>query len=356
MGLKKGDKLTFSTKLLHWNKKVNKRQMPWKGEKDPYKVWLSEVILQQTRVEQGWAYYERFIQRYPNIRDLAAASEDEVFKLWEGLGYYSRCRNLLHTARFIAFDRSGVFPSNYKDLSGLKGVGPYTAAAVASFAFGLPHAVVDGNVIRVLSRVFGISKPVDESSTKKEITALADQLLDKNNPADYNQALMDFGASICKPKAPLCHSCPLAVECVAFQSKQVDRLPVKGKKLIRKKRYFHYLIFEYNGLVYVKKRAGKDIWKDLFEFFLLEADCLIDPSDLVKQPYFRKIAGKGFEILHVSAVHKQQLTHQQLTGMFIHVKLKAPPGGLEDHQAVSKKSLSRLAFPKLILSYLLEKN
>src|SRR5580698_9523423 len=197
----------FAKKLLKWHKKENTRSMPWKGEKDPYKIWLSEVILQQTRVEQGWAYYERFLEAFPTIGDLASAPEKKVFKLWEGLGYYTRCRNLMITARRISSQYNGRFPSSYEGIVSLKGVGPYTAAAIASFAFNLPYAVVDGNVERVLARYFGEETPVDTSQGKKFYTGLAASLLDEKQAGRYNQAIMDFGAVICKPQNPLCTQC-----------------------------------------------------------------------------------------------------------------------------------------------------
>jgi A/G-specific adenine glycosylase len=346
----------FSNALLAWNRDINRREMPWKGEKDPYRIWLSEVILQQTRVEQGWEYYERFVSRFPAITDLAAAKDDEVFKLWEGLGYYSRCRNLLHTARVIAFEQKGVFPSNYSGISSLKGIGPYISAAIASFAFGLPYAVVDGNVIRVLSRVFGIDRPVDSTATRKEINALAEELLDKEEPGVYNQALMDLGATICKPRAPLCAACPMAGNCIAFRTGRTEELPFKAKKLIKKKRFFHYIIFEHNNLVYLRKRVGKDIWKDLFEFHLLERDQLMTPEMVLGSREFLDMAGKDFDVVDVSPVQKQQLTHQELSGIFFHVRVKARPKGLEDYVEVDREGLSRLALPRFILSYLHEKN
>lgn len=346
----------FSKALLAWNREINRREMPWKGEKDPYRIWLSEVILQQTRVEQGWAYYERFVNRFPTVTSLAEAKDDEVFKLWEGLGYYSRCRNLLHTARVIAFEQEGIFPNDYNGISSLKGIGPYTAAAIASFAFGLPHAVVDGNVIRVLSRVFGIDEPVDNIATRRSINVLAETLLDKNTPAAYNQALMDLGATICKPRAPLCDACPMVKKCIAFRTGRIAELPVKSKKPGKKKRFLHYIIFEYNNRVFVKKRAGRDIWKDLFEFYLQEADHLLTPEAFLRSHAFLAMAGRDFEIVHISAIQKQQLTHQELSGIFFHVKVKSRPQGLEDYVEVDREGLNRLALPRFILTYLHEKN
>ena len=227
--------------------------MPWKGEKDPYKIWLSEVILQQTRVEQGRAYYEKFIDQFPTIQDLAKAKDEKVFKLWEGLGYYNRCRNLLHTARQITKDQKGVFPNTYDSLLSLKGVGPYTAAAIASFAFNLPYAVVDGNVFRVLSRFYGIATPIDTKEGLQIFNELADKNLAEKTPGTYNQAIMDFGATVCKPSTPDCSTCNLSAKCVAFNVNKVNQLPVKLKRITKKKRHFDFFCFNYNGQ-----------WMDLF--------------------------------------------------------------------------------------------
>lgn len=354
MGLKTGETSFFRVKLLEWHATENRRQMPWKGIRDPYRIWLSEVILQQTRVEQGLSYYERFVSAYPSVLALAQAPDDEVFKIWEGLGYYSRCRNLLKTARFIAYELGGVFPSTYPSILALSGVGPYTAAAIASFAFSLPHAVVDGNVIRVLSRVFGIDEPVDDASVRKKINLLADELLDRGFPAAYNQALMDFGATVCKPRAPRCEICPLAEDCQAFRTGRVDLLPVKGKKLVRKKRFLHYIIIEQDNKVFVRKRDGNDIWKGLFEFYLVEDDRLMTPEELLETSELKKITGRKKEVLFSSDPRKQQLTHQELNGIFVHLRLEGPPKGLEGYHGVGPAALRKLAFPRFISSYLEE--
>jgi len=250
---------TFPVLLLQWNSYLNTRQMPWKGEKDPYKIWLSEIILQQTRVEQGWKYYEKFITLFPDINKLAAAKDEKIYKLWEGLGYYSRCKNLIETARFISKKLKGKFPDTFEDILSLKGVGNYTASAVASFAYDLPHAVVDGNVFRVLSRVFGIKKPIDSTEGKKLFSQLAFELLDKKRPGIYNQALMDFGAVICKPQNPLCHSCVLKDHCFAYKKGLVNKLPVKEKKIKITTRWFNYLVIGYNDKIYIHKRTSNDI-------------------------------------------------------------------------------------------------
>ncbi len=228
---------------MQWHNRFNNRQMPWKGEKDPYKIWLSEIILQQTRVEQGLAYFEKFISTFPSIHDLAAAPDEKVYKLWEGLGYYSRCANLLITAREIIKTRNGAFPKTFDEVIALKGVGNYTASAIMSFAYNKPYAVVDGNVFRVLSRFFGIKKPIDSTEGKKYFAELSARLIHKKKPALYNQAIMDFGAVICKPALPLCDQCILNTHCIAYQSHIVSLLPVKEKKIKQQKRFFNYVVF-----------------------------------------------------------------------------------------------------------------
>ena len=347
----------FTKALLQWYRTAKSRDMPWKGEKDPYKIWLSEIILQQTRVEQGRDYYNRFTSTFPSIHDLAGATDDQVFKLWEGLGYYTRCRNLLTTARYISFECKGIFPNQFADIHDLKGVGPYTAAAIASFAFSLPYAVVDGNVLRVLSRVFGISAPVGDSKSRKMYDLLAQELLDKENPAAYNQAIMDFGAVICKPRQPLCEQCPVMGDCEAYRNGWVDILPLKTKKPEKRKRYFHYLLFNYEGKVYIRKRADRDIWQNLFEFYLHESGSLLSTKNLLRSDFFNHIiADTRYELLHVSPVYKQQLTHQELKGRFYEIRLLSKPCGLEGFITVPDDELSSLAMPRFILSYLHEKN
>jgi A/G-specific adenine glycosylase len=346
----------FAEGLIRWNRARNRREMPWKGEKDPYKIWISEIILQQTRVEQGWAYYERFISSFPTVKDLAEAPEDQVFKHWEGLGYYTRCRNLIASAKYI-HTNGGCFPDTYEEIARLKGIGPYTAAAIASFAFNLPYAVVDGNVIRVLSRVFGIDAPVDEGSTRKVFSKLASNLLDKEKPAEYNQAIMDFGATVCKPKSPECGICPFLNECQAFRLQLVDKLPNKQKKPAKRKRYFHYLIIDHNGDLYLRKRKGKDIWQNLFEFCLYESDRLLDADEFVKTEFFReKLGATHYNMIHVSPAVKQQLTHQELNGRFFRIRVKSKPRGLDEYASVPENEISKLAMPRFILSYLHEKS
>lgn len=344
----------FSKKLLEWNKKHNRRQMPWKGEKDPYRIWLSEIILQQTRVEQGWDYYNRFIAKYPSVLHLAAAKDADVFKLWEGLGYYSRCRNLLQTARQIVHTMGGIFPASFEKILILRGIGPYTAAAIVSFAYDLPHAVVDGNVMRLLARFFGIAEPIDSTAGKKLFSALAQELLDKKNPGIYNQAIMDFGATVCKPQQPLCSQCPLKNECAAYAGNHVNALPVKSKKLQKKNRWFYYILAEWRGGFYIRKRIKKDIWQNLYEFILIENDGIVSEKDLLKHEILKKDLS-GFELLEVSKEYKQQLTHQTIHGRFVHVKLHRKIL-LEGYEWKTKKQIQALAFTGFINMYYKRQN
>jgi A/G-specific adenine glycosylase len=338
---------------MRWHRQQNTREMPWKGEKDPYKIWLSEVILQQTRVAQGWDYYNRFLKKYPGIRQLAAAPDQEVFKLWEGLGYYNRCKNLLFTARQIVMDRKGKFPDRYEDILSLKGVGPYTAAAIASFAYDLPYAVVDGNVFRVLSRFFGIDEPIDSTKGKQIFTELADKVLDRQHPGLYNQAIMDFGAVICKPFSPACSICPLQKYCSAFGEGRVNELPVKEKTLLRKHRWFYYFVFAHDGNILVHKRTAKDIWQNLYEFYLLENDGPINWDEQQVMTRLQEQTGiRKARLVDISPVAVQQLTHQQIKGQFIRIELAAVPLLLKHYEWQPSAMLRKLPFPRFITQYL----
>ncbi|MEP7319133.1 MAG: A/G-specific adenine glycosylase [Panacibacter sp.] len=348
----------FTSLLLQWHTTVNKREMPWKGVKDPYKVWLSEIILQQTRVEQGWAYYEKFIKQYPTIRQLANAKDDDVFKLWEGLGYYTRCKNLLHTARFIVKEYKGVFPENYEEIIALKGIGVYTAAAIASFCFDLPYAVVDGNVFRVLSRVYGNATPVDSNEGKKIFSELATKVLDKNKPGIFNQAIMDFGATVCKPALPLCAQCPINKICIAFKNATVNILPVKEKVLDKKIRWFTYFIFEANGKVLARKRIAKDIWQNLFEYYLVEtAANPLWSNESIAELLCNQAGIKDFKMVQLAAAQSQKLTHQHIKGYFIHITLSSIPQNLKGDtiEWVKKENLKLLPFPAFINEYVKNK-
>lgn len=327
--------------------------MPWKGEKDPYKIWLSEIILQQTRVEQGLGYYERMVKAYPNVKILAKADDNQVFKLWEGLGYYSRCRNLLATARFIANEKKGVFPSTYQEMLALKGVGAYTAAAIASFAYNLPYAVVDGNVFRVLARVFGIDLPIDTTEGKKKFSELAQSLIDRKQPGLYNQAIMDFGAVICKPVAPQCGTCPFSKTCVALAQKKVAQWPIKSKTLALKQRWFYFLLLMYRGRVAVRVRQQKDIWQSLYEFPLIETSTATTWTTLARQAEKKEwLFSSAYRTEQVSALYRQTLSHQLIAGQFIHVVVKKKPVLDKEWEWVSGERLGQLAFPQFINQHL----
>jgi A/G-specific adenine glycosylase len=342
----------FSNILLNWDKKKNQRKMPWKGEKSPYKIWLSEIILQQTRVQQGLRYYENFVSAFPDIHALAIASDQKIYKLWEGLGYYTRCRNLIQTARYIKSQLNGNFPHNYDEIKQLKGVGPYTAAAIASFAFNEPRAVVDGNVFRVLSRIFGIRKPIDTAAGKKLFNRVAYKLLDKVQPGLYNQAIMDFGATICKP-LPECSQCPFNKYCAAFQNKKVLYLPVKSKQTIIRKRWFYYVRFHYRGKLAIRQRVEKDIWRNLFEFLLIESERELNEKEILKQLQKKGwLPRNGLNTKSFSPVFKQQLSHQLIEGRIADLKMRHKPVLMYDAIWVSKEEIKNYAFPKFITQYI----
>ncbi len=348
----------FQEKLMGWFA-ASHRPMPWKGERDPYLVWLAEVILQQTRVEQGWPYFERFKARYPNVHALAAAPQDEVMKLWEGLGYYSRARNLQQTAQYIARELGGKFPDTYDGLRQLKGVGPYTAAAIASFAYGLPCAVVDGNVFRVLARFWGVETPIDSTAGKKQFAQLAQALIQGQEPAQHNQAMMDFGATHCTPKTPACSSCPLSQACQAYQQGKTSQLPVKGKKMGKRARYFHYLVLRQAGKVWLSKRSEKDIWEQLYEFPLLELSHPANgPGEIRSSALWAQLLGQqDVQISRVSPPFSQVLTHQKIYATFWEVEL--PPGASVESEQIKpekQENLHNFAFPKIIDWYLKDKS
>ena len=346
----------FTTTLIDWDEAENKREMPWKGENDPYKIWLSEIILQQTRVAQGLSYYNKFISTYPTVTALANAHEQEVYKMWEGLGYYSRCKNLLATAKAIVTDYQGNFPANFDSLLTLKGIGNYTAAAIASFAFNLPHAVLDGNVYRVLSRYFGIYTPIDSTAGKKEFTALSSKLLNRDAAAKYNQAIMDLGAEICKPQVSLCESCPLQNKCIAYKKDLISILPIKEKKVKQTERWFYYLKINTNKGFYVRKRSGGDIWENLFEYFLIERNKSSTIKEIMKSKEFKALFDdKKYIITSISEIYKQKLTHQLIKGQFIDINCDTIQMPAE-YELIEEKNRSLLPFPKFITSYLTDKN
>jgi A/G-specific adenine glycosylase len=347
------NKKFFFEILIKWNRNQNKREMPWKGEKDPYRIWISEIILQQTRVQQGLAYYNRFIKAWPTVKSLAKATEQEVYKLWEGLGYYSRCRNLISSAKYINDELGGRFPEKYEDILSLKGIGDYTAAAIASFAFNQSYAVVDGNVFRVLARFFGIQTPVDTNEGKKLFRRLANELIDKKNPGEYNQAIMDFGAIVCKPVLPECNECPLQKKCIAYQNKLVSILPVKEKNIKIRQRFFNYLLVEHGNKIYINQRTEKDIWQNLYEFILIETESLVGEKEFLNCSSITSLFYENnFKVSKISKTFSQKLTHQTITGRFFHINIKNPVITLKKYKAVSRSELKKLAFPKFIASYL----
>lgn len=339
-----GTNSLFVNKLLYWHRTENHRQMPWKGEKDPYKIWLSEIILQQTRVDQGLKYYENFITVFPTLKELATANDDVVFKLWEGLGYYSRCRNLISTARFLHAEKNDIFPSSYEEILSLKGIGSYTAAAIASFAYNLPYAVVDGNVYRVISRIYNDHTPIDSTEGKKIFSRLASELLPVSNAGEYNQAIMDFGAVICTP-APKCNICFYASHCGSFKTNQQNELPVKLKKNNIKQRWFNYFLLSHNGSLLLRQRTEKDIWQQLYEPVLLETDSSMEDHFLNK--LFREKTGIQINLPDSSISKSQKLSHQLIHFKFYDVKLDDEIS-VENYQWISKTELSLLPFPKVI--------
>ena len=325
--------MNFAATLLQWFKN-NGRSLPWRETKDAYAIWLSEVILQQTRIAQGMSYWERFMAQWPTVNDLAAATEDEVLKAWQGLGYYSRARNL-HTAAQQVVELDG-FPQTFKELKTLKGVGDYTAAAIASIAFGEPVAVVDGNVYRVLSRYFGIDTPIDSTEGKKEFQALAQSLLPINEPADYNEAIMDFGAMQCTPNSPHCSACPLCETCVAFREQRINELPVKSKKVKQRERHFTYLYIEYEGKIAIHQRGAGDIWQGLWEF--PQAEQLTSSEDSAWENE-AQLLQKG--VKHI-------LTHQILLADIYLWQPKNRPQLPSEFIWIEKQDLENYALPRLI--------
>jgi A/G-specific adenine glycosylase len=340
----------FSLGLIKWYKK-NKRDLPWRNETDAYKIWLSEIILQQTQVVQGTSYYYKFIENYPKISQLAEAKEDEVLKLWQGLGYYSRARNLHAAAKHIKTHHKGVFPSNYAEIKDLKGVGDYTAAAISSFAYNLPHAVVDGNVYRVLSRLFGIETPIDSGKGKKEFQDLATELLDKKQPAIHNQAIMEFGSQFCKPNNPDCDNCVFKAKCFAFKTDRIKDLPIKAKKTKITNRYFNYFVIaDKNDELLIHKRSKNDIWKGLYEFYLVESEKEIDPEAVLQNPKLKEIIGKKYRLVNASKNYKHVLSHQHLYAKFYVIKTSTAFD--KTQTKTNLKNLIKFAFPRLIEKFL----
>jgi len=345
---------TFAPTLEHWYER-HKRDLPWRHTRDPYRIWLSEIILQQTRVAQGKPYYERFVETYPTIADMALAEDRDLLRLWQGLGYYSRARNLHQTARYITNDLGGRFPNTFRDLLKMKGIGVYTAAAIASFAFGERVPVVDGNVYRVLARIFGVETDITTTAAKKVFAELAARLIQPaNDPAVYNQAIMEFGAIQCTPVSPDCLLCPLQQRCVAFLTGSQHRLPVKAKKATVRERFFNYIVFTHQDKIALRERTDRDIWQNLYDFYLLETDeavvmaddlpMLESMTDLMKQGYLK---GTPTETV-------QLLSHQRIRARFHRIELpdsaigKLPVG----FQWYTAEEIDQLPKPVLMTNYL----
>ena len=334
--------ISFTSLLMSWHDSVD-RKLPWKETVDPYKIWISEVVLQQTRVQQGTHYYLKLIKAYPSVEELASADEDDLLRLWKGLGYYSRARNMHKAAKIIAQDYDGQFPTKKSDIEKLPGIGPYTAAAISSFAYGLPYAVVDGNVYRVLSRVFGIFLPINATAGIKKFAALAQELLDKNNPAHYNQAIMDFGALCCKPKSPDCMFCPMTEICIAYQQGLVQSLPVKEKKINRRMRKFIGLIISADRHILIQKRQDKDIWQGLYSIPLIEDDLTHNKAAQLSS------LGPNYEVrlddMEFLKQDQQKLTHQDIVVDFYVVKVAQLNA---DTIRINNDNYDQFALPRVI--------
>ncbi len=341
--------MDFKNKLTYWYSN-NKRDLPWRNTQNPYHIWLSEIILQQTQVKQGLPYYDVFIKQYPTVFDLANASEEEVLKLWQGLGYYSRARNLHTTAKYVAFELNGHFPNNYKDLLKLKGVGDYTASAIASIAFNEVAAVVDGNVYRVLSRYFGIKTPINSTDGIKEFKKLASNLIDKEQPATFNQAIMEFGATQCKPKNPNCTVCPLNDSCIALQKDMIEFLPVKLKKTTVKTRFFNFLVcIDNNKNTFLEKRTSKGIWQNLYQFPLIESNKSLSSEEfhlLNTEDSVLNNLKFDYSLYNTEdKVHK--LSHQHLYTKFWIIETKELP-----NNSIAIKEIKNYPVPVLISSFI----
>ncbi|PCJ26338.1 MAG: A/G-specific adenine glycosylase [Flavobacteriales bacterium] len=337
----------FSSKLINWYYQ-NKRDLPWRDSTDPYRIWLSEIILQQTRVDQGLSYFNKFIEHHPTIDSLANAPEKEILKLWQGLGYYSRARNLHFTAKLISKKYRGVFPNKYEDILNLKGVGEYTAAAISSFAYNLSYPVIDGNVYRVLSRIFGIENAIDSTKGKKVFKKLAEELIDTKNPATYNQAIMEFGALQCAPKKPTCEDCPFRLECFALKNDMISILPKKEKKIKQRNRYFNYLVIINNEEIYLNKRMKKDIWVGLYDFPLYETNKALSSFEEIKEifnDFDLVLKSKSIEYKHI-------LSHQKIYAIFWLASIKNRKKIADNYENISLKEINNYPVPKLIENYL----
>ena len=340
----------FADILIRWYDE-NKRDLPWRNTKDPYRIWISEIILQQTRVAQGYDYYIRFVRRFPDVFSLAEAEEDEVMKYWQGLGYYSRARNLHAAARSVA--EAGSFPSTYEGVLAMKGVGEYTAAAICSFAYDMPKAVVDGNVYRVLSRWMGMDLPIDSTQGKKQFALAAQELLDKKRPALYNQAIMDFGALQCTPALPDCPSCPLVDSCLAWAQGKVDALPVKQHKTKTTNRYFHYIYVRTGEYTWIRKRTGNDIWRNLYEPLLIETETDLTENPEVLVQKLQDVLGETpLDLLKtVKCGVRHVLSHRIIHANFYELRLPDGSTPIEGYQQVAEEDLHNFAVSNLVYQF-----
>ena len=357
---KKLAKRLFADWLITWYQ-ANKRELPWRSTHDPYRIWLSEVILQQTRVLQGLPYYQRFVEQYPTVQALAEAQEEAVLRLWQGLGYYSRARNLHACARMVVDQFDGTFPSNYKDLLRLKGVGSYTAAAIASIAFQEQVAVVDGNVYRVLARVFGVAEDIASTNGQKVFYKLAQSLVPAQRPDLYNQAIMEFGAIQCRPAKPLCQACIFKAHCVAFQTGRQQSFPIKRPRLKIKQRFFHYFVIQLADKVYMRLRKGADIWQGLYDFYLVEDSQLREADQLVDE-LVALMGHHQLSIVKEPSLYKHALTHRRLHVYFFYVQATdrfvqeaAPMLDKMHMQAFSLEEIKNLPKSRLISNFLEDK-
>ncbi|MES2110311.1 MAG: A/G-specific adenine glycosylase [Bacteroidota bacterium] len=342
--------MNFNDELLNWYQN-NKRDLPWRNTTDAYVIWLSEIILQQTRVEQGMPYFNRFLEKYPTVTHFAAAPEDDILKLWQGLGYYSRGRNMLKTARLVQEQYGGVFPTSYDQLVRLTGIGEYTAAAISSFSSNEAKAVVDGNVYRVLARYLGIDEPINGTKGKKIFQETANDFLNKKAPGMHNQAMMELGAVICKPKNPACRICPVRIGCYAFKHNAINNLPVKLNKVKVRERYLNYFLVTDGGNVLVNRRGQTDIWANMYDLPLVETDSLATPAELFNHPEVIEYFGRELKIAEISPVKKHILTHQRLFVRLI--ILQSPVVKTKATWAfISFEDLKSLAIPKIIFIFL----
>ncbi len=329
----------------------NRRYLPWRESNDPYQIWVSEIILQQTRVMQGLEYYHRFLDRFPDLESLARAEEAEVLKVWEGLGYYSRARNMHAAAKYVYHEKGGNFPASYSEMLELKGVGPYTAAAVASMAFSEPRAVVDGNVHRVLSRLFGIREAPGNYGKSSRILREAEKMLDREDPGIHNQALMELGALVCTPLNPDCPACPLTTDCVAYLQNKADELPLRARPATKRKRYFHYLVLLDNGSIWMGPRMGRDIWQGLYEFPMIETPDAVSAGTLVRSDAWSALIGKHSTPTSVSKPVKHILSHQEIRAVFYQIRGNGQLS-LQGYEKIRMQELGRYPVSKLISNYL----